>query len=389
MTLPGAERWLVVCETVAVPRRTVLLIRTLAEVADVEVFCWSRRGVDQIPTEVADRVVLSRGRGFASFAMEVARRLGDGSYRGVLVADSRLLGLVTVVTAGTATRVVYDRMEIPTVTMAKKMRQRVRLSTNRLEALGEACERVLVRRTSAVLTVPLVGRAMEHVRSLHSDVLVVHNWPALKELSAEGAKDVVRDRQGDEGRPFTAIHAGAISGSTGLSTILEAARILRRGRGRPVQIVLVGYLVGVRAEQLAAQVEDWKLVDRVQIMPRVPFDEMSTLVRRADVGLALLDPEDPKFRWVGRGMSRRPFTYMACGLPVISNPPQGSWIEEQGVGLCVPFDDPAGLAGALARLRDDPDLSSSLGEAGRRRVAQHDHWEQQASALRQFVVGDS
>jgi rhamnosyl/mannosyltransferase len=65
---------------------------------------------------------------------------------------------------------------------------------------------------------------------------------------------------------------------------------------------------------------------------------------------------------------------MAAGLPVVaSDLPTG--IREVGVDgetcLLVPPGDAAALASAMRRLQDEPDLARRLGEAGRRRFAEH------------------
>ena len=44
-------------------------------------------------------------------------------------------------------------------------------------------------------------------------------------------------------------------------------------------------------------------------------------------------------------------------------------------GLLVPPDDPGALAGAIARLLDDPELRARLGAAGRERVINRFTWQ--------------
>ena len=62
---------------------------------------------------------------------------------------------------------------------------------------------------------------------------------------------------------------------------------------------------------------------------------------------------------------------MACGRPVLCCQLGNgvNWVNRDGeTGLAVPPADPAALAAALGRLRDDPALRARLGEEGRRRA---------------------
>lgn len=64
---------------------------------------------------------------------------------------------------------------------------------------------------------------------------------------------------------------------------------------------------------------------------------------------------------------------MAAGLPVVASAVGGvaELVVDGETGLLVPAGEPRALAAALGRLIDDPALRRRLGEAGRRRVAEH------------------
>ena len=63
---------------------------------------------------------------------------------------------------------------------------------------------------------------------------------------------------------------------------------------------------------------------------------------------------------------------MACGLPVVSTLTGGTdeLIREGRTGFLVRPRDPAGMAGALERLVEDPELRAKMGRAGRKRAVE-------------------
>jgi glycosyltransferase involved in cell wall biosynthesis len=69
---------------------------------------------------------------------------------------------------------------------------------------------------------------------------------------------------------------------------------------------------------------------------------------------------------------------MSCGVAVVATT-GGALPEVVGrdgeTGLLVPPDDPGALAGAIARLLDDPGLRARLGAAGRERVVRRFTWQ--------------
>jgi glycosyltransferase involved in cell wall biosynthesis len=69
---------------------------------------------------------------------------------------------------------------------------------------------------------------------------------------------------------------------------------------------------------------------------------------------------------------------MACGVAMVATT-GGALPEVVGrdgeTGLLVAPDDPGALAGAIARLLDDPELRARLGAAGRERVVSRFTWQ--------------
>jgi glycosyltransferase involved in cell wall biosynthesis len=73
------------------------------------------------------------------------------------------------------------------------------------------------------------------------------------------------------------------------------------------------------------------------------------------------------------GMSNALLEAMAMARPVVATAVGGTpeVLAGDTTGLLVPADDPSTMAGAIARLLDDPERSARLGAAARRRVEEH------------------
>jgi glycosyltransferase involved in cell wall biosynthesis len=124
----------------------------------------------------------------------------------------------------------------------------------------------------------------------------------------------------------------------GLDVLIEAFARLRRGR-----LVLIGD--GDERPRLEALVEACGLADRVH------FAGWLTGPWTAQWGLdALVVPS----RSEGFGLAA--VEAMLAGIPVVATNVGGlpELIEQERTGLLVPADDPDALAGAIARVMDDP-----------------------------------
>lgn len=91
----------------------------------------------------------------------------------------------------------------------------------------------------------------------------------------------------------------------------------------------------------------------------VPRTEMTREYQNADV---LLHPS------LAEGSANVCYEAMAHGLPVIATPNAGSAITDGVDGFIVPIRDPAAIASALCKLRDDRALRLRMGEAARQRA---------------------
>ncbi|MFN8123591.1 MAG: glycosyltransferase family 4 protein [Thermoleophilia bacterium] len=151
----------------------------------------------------------------------------------------------------------------------------------------------------------------------------------------------------------------------GFDVLVDALALLR-DRGVDAELVIAGE-PGDQDAELTRRIDALGLADRVELRGTVTQRELLDLYRHASVfALAC--------RVVGDGdrdgIPNVLVEAMAAGLPAVSTDVSGiPELVQDGVnGLLVPQEDPAALAGALARLSADPVLARRLADAGRRTV---------------------
>ena len=170
---------------------------------------------------------------------------------------------------------------------------------------------------------------------------------------------------------FTVGFVGRLEPHKGIATLLAAVEPL------DVDLLVVGRgslspLVGAAASRRP---------DRVRVVDWADHDQLPSLLSRMNV-LALPSTEVVQrnvLPWVGiplrEQFGRVLVEAMACGVPVIGSD-LGEIRHVVGpAGLTVPPEDAASLGGAIARLRDDPELARQLGEAGISRARGEFSWD--------------
>ena len=151
----------------------------------------------------------------------------------------------------------------------------------------------------------------------------------------------------------------------GLVPLLEAVAKLRTERD--VELTVIGRPnEGGRVDRAIARLG---LADAVHCVSGISDDELAHLYGEAQVAVV------PSLY---EGFSLPAIEAMSCGVAVVATT-GGALPEVVGTdgetGLLVPPDDPGALAGAIARLLDDPDLRARLGAAGRERVVSRFTWQ--------------
>ncbi len=174
------------------------------------------------------------------------------------------------------------------------------------------------------------------------------------------------------GGEFNVLYAGNIGFSQGLENVLAAAEILKEQTG--IQFIFVGAGAGLPALQTSAAQRGLK---NVQFIPFQPRQKLPEVLACADISLVILR------RGIGAdSLPSKIFSILASGRPVLASVDPGSqaWrlVTQNEIGVCIPPEDPAELAAAILRLREDQDLRRQLGRNGRA-MAEQGHSPQAAA----------
>lgn len=161
-----------------------------------------------------------------------------------------------------------------------------------------------------------------------------------------------------------ALYAGAHGRANGLSTLLDAAAMLRaRGETR-LRLLLVGE--GAEKPALIARAQAERLIN-VTFLDPMPRPALGALHAGCQVALHLLADVPAFAEWTA---PNKLMDGLAAGRPVVTNQPgrAARLVQDGPSGIAVPPGDAPALADALQCLAGNPAQRTAMGIAGRRQA---------------------
>jgi len=218
----------------------------------------------------------------------------------------------------------------------------------------ERLARRLYRRAAHLVTITEAQRA----------AIVAFGVPAERvSVVPNGVDDAFLEPHGAANRSgeFICTYIGTLGMAHHLETLLEAAQLLRDEPAFRFRIVGEG----AQREALEARARAMQL-SNVEFAGQRPRGEVPRWIAESDVCAVLLR-KTPVFRTV---VPSKMIEIMAVGRPIVLGV-EGeakALLERAGAGVAVTPEDPAALAGALRRLRQDAALRTAYGASGRQFV---------------------
>ena len=232
--------------------------------------------------------------------------------------------------------------------------------------LWDRRERSLLRKCAAVIAV--TDAVAVRYRSLHGNVVVVANYPHLKDHDLATA--AVRD-----GR--TCVFTGGILPDRGLKQMLQALTILRK-RGLIVPFVLASR-GGPLLEELLKEAHEAGIGSQIEYLGFLPREETFKAQLRSSIGVVPNLPYGNNLR----ACPSKLIEFMAAGLPVIYSdlPSLREIIKDSGIGIAIDPRKPETIADAIEFLVRNPEAARQMGDAGKKAVAERLNWEKECRKM--------
>jgi glycosyltransferase involved in cell wall biosynthesis len=146
---------------------------------------------------------------------------------------------------------------------------------------------------------------------------------------------------------FLLFQGAGINPERGVEELVTAMRYLDPGR---FHLVIIGG--GESWEQIQKMVAEERLADRITLIPKIPFEQLRSVTRRAQLGLSLDKPNNINHIY---GLPNKIFDYLHSGVPVLVSRlvELEKIVDAYQVGDFIDSHDPAHIARKIEAISND------------------------------------
>jgi glycosyltransferase involved in cell wall biosynthesis len=240
-----------------------------------------------------------------------------------------------------------------------------------MQRLLEAVENRLITQAGAVFCINShEGFLLRRYQKYNPQSLMLNNLPKLFTNTDQHQDYPANFRKSGNS---SIAYVGGFGPLNGAGEILEALEQVR-SNGLQVDFRLIGSEPPRQTENDAL----WREInkrDYITTLPFLPYPAMMAHLSCARVGLALFHFQG-RYPLLGLGNSRKIFSYMEAGLPVIvsRHPVMAAIVNETGCGLVVDESSPAEIAQAITYVLEHPEAAQAMGRRGRQAMEQKYNW---------------
>jgi glycosyltransferase involved in cell wall biosynthesis len=360
------------------PNRLLHFIEYFRQNNDILLITWDRYPETRNNFPDIPRIGIQASsslRGLLSFFRRLFRSKKEIDFDLVYFYDFRMLPGVRLLTCKKESAGVYDSMERPTIHVGEIITSHLRfLPLNFVLSFLNGVEKLLMGLTQGVLVVDSAdGEFLDSVRSVQPNSELVMNFPT--KYASPDEKAAQRYRREFTGRKL-AIYAGGLHSSRGVFKCIKLAARLKEV-DPSVLFLLVGEMRrGETVDSLENCIKRCGAQGYVRMLDWLSYPELLALLQLARVGFCLLDPSFYYFRNISAGNSRKTFTYLQAGVPVVTSIKAiGEFLERYGVGVYSAFDDEDSIFEAVRDLLTNDKLFAEMSSKAKEIIELEYNWE--------------
>lgn len=228
-------------------------------------------------------------------------------------------------------------------------------------------ERQLIKKCDAVIAA--TDKVGKHYNALNSNVVVIANYPIVKEIASHLGSYRQKNR---------CIFTGSISPSRGLKETIKAFHLLRE-RNVDARLHIAGEGSKEYIDELQQLIAQCSLIGTVIYHGKLPRSEYLQIAGTSGIGMV------PHLK-VGNNLAAWPvkmFEYMALGLPIVYSNISSQRDLSMGaeIGIEINPERPEEIADAIEVLIKDAERAQRCGENGKNNIVKHFNWESQEHKL--------
>jgi glycosyltransferase involved in cell wall biosynthesis len=188
-------------------------------------------------------------------------------------------------------------------------------------------------------------------------------------------KEVEEFQKKFEGRKLV-VYAGNIFAAKGLYVYLRLVYYLKEVEPSVLLVMVGAFSFGEYREKLDVIIDELGLNEHVEVLPWMKYSSLLALLHNARLGLSLLDPQFLYYKRTSVGNSRKTFTYLQAGVPVlVSLKAVGDFVESHGVGHYVDYEDEEAIFSKAKEILVDDELFRQMSSRAKEIIQTKCNWE--------------
>jgi len=203
---------------------------------------------------------------------------------------------------------------------------------------------------------------------------VVRNVPYRSAAAIDVPLPIGLEQQLPKDKFFLLFQGAGINPERGVEELVLAMSRLDPGR---FHLVIIGG--GDNWEKIVRLVDDKALGDRITLIPKIPFEQLRSVTRRAHLGLSLDKPNNINHKY---GLPNKIFDYLHSGVPVLVSRliELEKIVTAYDVGDFIENHEPEHIAAKIREISSDPALLERW-KRNTARVREELNWEREGRVV--------